>query len=180
MAIGHELESRLQEVESRIKELNKILGVGSFVADEEAHPEYFRLASPGAREVHVIELDAAAGSGSDELGERVVGRVWFRRDWLDGHGLDPTQCRVIGVRGESMEPTLPDGCSILVDLSSRRRYDGRVYVIRMADGVVVKRLKHGELGGSWLIVSDHPAWEDRPWPEGTQVIGRVHWMAGEL
>ena len=36
------------------------------------------------------------------------------------NGLVASQCKVIGVKGESMEPTLTDGCSILIDLNRRR------------------------------------------------------------
>ena len=97
---------------------------------------------PGARQIEVRELAAAAGGGAMELDETTVtSRIAFRRDWLERHGIDPTRCAVIGVAGESMEPTLPDGCSILVDRSRRRRLVGRVYVVRSPDeGIVVKRL----------------------------------------
>ena len=52
---------------------------------------------PGARPVDVVELAATAGGGAEALGEEVAGCVWFRRDWLDCHGLDPAQCMVIRV-----------------------------------------------------------------------------------
>ena len=46
-----------------------------------------------------------------------------------------------------MEPTLPDGCSILVDRSRRRRLGGHVYVVRSPDdGLVVKRLDKDKAG----------------------------------
>ncbi len=101
------------------------------------------------RPVEVVELAAAAGGGGEALDETVTGRVWFRRDWLDAHAMDPAQCVVIGVRGDSMEPTLTEGCSILVDRARRQRRGGRIYVLRTADGVVVKRLRReaGQLGG---------------------------------
>ena len=55
---------------------------------------------PGARSVGTREVEAAAGGGAVNLDEAPVkGPVWFRRDWLDGHGIDPTRCVVISVRG---------------------------------------------------------------------------------
>ena len=126
----------------------------------------------------VAELAAAAGSGAEALDETVTGQLWFRRNWLDKSGLDATQCVVISVRGESMEPTLPDGCSILVDRSRTRRLSGHVYVLRTDEGIVVKRLAHGADG--WVLASDHPAWKDRDWPDEGEVIGEVRWMARGL
>ena len=54
-------------------------------------------------------------------------------------GLDPAQCAVLRVQGESMAPTLPAGSSILIDRSRTRRRDGQTFVVRAADGLVVKR-----------------------------------------
>lgn len=132
-----------------------------------------------ARAMGAIEIEAAAGGGAVNLDEAPIrGRVWFRRDWLDSHGLDPTQCMVIAVRGESMEPTLPDGCSILVDRQRKRRRDRGIFVIDTEDGLIVKRL--GKEGRRWLLISDHEAWPAEPWPPGAQPVGRVIWMARTL
>ena len=135
---------------------------------------------PGARQIEVRELAAAAGGGALELDEAVTGHLAFQRTWLERHGIDPTRCTVIGVKGESMEPTLPDGCSILVDRSRRRRLVGRIYVVRSPDeGIVVKRLAKDD-GGGWLLGSDHPAWKPVPWPDGADIIGAVRWFAKML
>lgn len=133
----------------------------------------------GARPVDVVELAAAAGGGAEAASEEVVGRLWFRRDWLDRRGLDPARCAVIGVTGESMEPSLPDGCSILVDRARTRRRRGRVYVIRTEDGLIAKRAGKDD-GGGWLLESDHPAWEPVPWPDDAEVVGEVVWAARSL
>ena len=130
------------------------------------------------RPVEVIEVAAAAGGGAETYDETVVGRLWFRRDWLERNAIDPTQCHVISVRGESMEPTLPNGCSILVDRSQgrRQRRDGNIFVMRTEDGLVVKRASREE-DGRWVIESDNPAWEAAPWSEDTEIIGEVRWAA---
>ena len=127
--------------------------------------------------VDVTEVAAAAGGGAVIFDETVVGRLWFRRDWLARHAIDPKQCNVISVRGESMEPTLPDGCSILVDRSQgrRRRRVGRILVMRTADGLVAKRVGRDE-EGNWLIESEHPAWPPVPWSDTTEIVGEVRWL----
>ena len=134
-------------------------------------------APPGTRQIEVRELAVAAGGGALELDETVTSRLAFRRDWLERHQIDPTRCTVIGVKGESMEPTLPDGCSILVDRGRRRRLAGRIYVVRSPDeGIVVKRMDKDD-SGAWLLDSDHPEWDPVPWPSNAEMIGEVRWVA---
>ena len=111
--------------------------------------------------------------------ERITGRVKFRREWLARHGLPAAECRLIRVLGESMEPTLVDGCSILVNQANRRRRAGRIYVVRTEDGLVVKRAGK-DRADTWLLVSDNPnkqAWPTVPWPDDAPVIGEVKWAA---
>ena len=121
------------------------------------------------------ELQAAAGSGALDLDETVTGYVYFRADWLRRHQLDPSRCSVIGVMGESMEPTLTEGCSILLDHQSQELRDGRIFVVRTSSGVVVKRIGKDSVGGR-LLLSDHAAWEPEPLPADALVIGEVRWM----
>ena len=134
---------------------------------------------PGTRLVAVRGLAAAAGGGAADMDEAVAGYVGFRRDWLERHALDPAQCSVIEVTGESMEPTLPQGCSILLDHRRRLPRGGRIYAIRSGDGLVVKRAGKADDGGL-LMVSDHPAWPAAPWPADAAVVGEVRWMARTL
>ena len=133
---------------------------------------------PGARPVDVHGLRAAAGGGALVEGEEVRSQAWFRRDWLDRHGLDPTRCLIVDVAGGSMEPVLPDGCSVLVDRNRRRRYVGRIYLARTDEGLVVKRAGKDE-GGGWLLTSESDAPEHAPipWPADAETIGEVRWMA---
>ena len=131
---------------------------------------------PGARSVGTREVAAAAGGGAVNLDEAPVkGPVWFRRDWLDGHGMDPTRCVVISVRGESMEPTLPAGSKILVDRDRTRRRAGRIFVVTTDEGLVVKRLERR--GRQWFLASDHPSWQPMPWPREAEVVGEVRWAS---
>ena len=131
---------------------------------------------PGARSVGTREVAAAAGGGTVNLDDAPVkGPVWFRRDWLDGQGMDPTRCVVISVRGESMEPTLPAGSKILVDRDRTRRRAGRIFVVATGEGLVVKRLERR--GRQWFLASDHPSWQPVPWPREAEVIGEVRWAS---
>ena len=131
-----------------------------------------------ARQVEVRELAAAAGGGAVELEEQVVGFVSFQRSWLDSHGLDPTRCTVITITGDSMEPSLPNGSKILVDRAQCTLHEGRIYVVRSEEGLIVKRA--ALLGGRWSLRSDNSVYQDRPWSEEAVVIGEVRWVARTL
>ena len=128
------------------------------------------------RPVEVLEVAGAGGVGAEVYDETPVGLLWFRNDWLKRHSIDPMQSNIITVRGESMEPTLPDGCSILVDKQRRTPLEGRIYVMRTEEGLVVKRLDRDEMG-RWAIVSDNPDWDPVPMLYGTDIVGEVRWSA---
>ena len=121
----------------------------------------------------VREVRPAAGSGAEVFGEEVVGYVPFRRNWLAHHGIDPAQADIVQVSGPSMEPTLPDGCSILVDRSRRELQPKCIYVLRNEDGLVVKRVDRNRDG--WWVISDNPAWLPVMLTEETDIVGEVRW-----
>ena len=74
---------------------------------------------PGARPIAVHRLQTAAGSGALDLDEAVKSYAYFRHEWLSSQGLVANRCSIIGVMGESMAPTLPEGCVILLDRNRR-------------------------------------------------------------
>ena len=123
----------------------------------------------------VREVRPAAGSGADVFGEEVVGYVPFRVDWLKERSIDPAQADVVQVSGESMEPTLLDGCSILVDRNRRELQPKCIYVLRNEDGLVVKRVDRNREG--WWVISDNPAWLPVMLTEDTDIVGEVRWSA---
>ncbi len=132
-----------------------------------------------ARPIAIMEVESAAGAGAEVLSEDIKGYAWFRSSWLAAHALDPEQCVIIRVSGESMEPTLVDGASILVDRNRTHRRAGYIYVIRTNDGLVAKRLDQDK-EGTWLLNSDHPKWPPIPWSNDMEIIGQILWTARTL
>ncbi|MCY4004167.1 MAG: S24 family peptidase [Rhodospirillales bacterium] len=115
------------------------------------------------------------GGGGEIDSERVRGLVWFTLSWPARLGLDATKCAIIRGRGESMEPTLPDGCSILFDRNRRERREGGIYLMRTSGGLIVKRA--AKRGGGWELTSGNPAVEPEPWPAEAEAVGEVVWAA---
>ena len=136
-------------------------------------------APPDARPIAIMEVESAAGAGAEVLSEDIKGYAWFRSSWLAAHALDPKQCVIIRVAGESMEPTLMDGASILVDRNRTRRRAGHIYVIRTDDGLVAKRLVRDE-ASTWFLNSDYPKWPPIPWSNDMEIIGQILWTARTL
>ena len=107
---------------------------------------------------------------------KVLGKEWFQDEWLEEHEIDPQQSFICSVQGKGMEPTLVDGCSILVDRKRREPHEGRIYVMQTEEGLVVKRVGK-DVKGRWLVVSDNPDWPPAPLLYGTDIIGEVRWSA---
>ena len=126
-----------------------------------------------------IKQPAAAAGDKEEPNEAVAGYITFTRSWLDRHGLYPQQCTIVGVKGESMAPTLPDGSAILVDRNREQLKEGRIFVLQTDDGMMVKRVDR-DSGGSWRLISDNPAWGPTPWPVGAKVFGEVRWVGKQV
>jgi phage repressor protein C with HTH and peptisase S24 domain len=82
-----------------------------------------------------------------------------------------------------MAPTLNAGDDILVDTGDAgdRLRDG-IYVLRIDDSVVVKRLALNPMGRRATIQSDNPAYPD--WPDcgldEISCIGRVIWSGRKI
>ena len=131
------------------------------------------------RSVEILELASAAGDGTEVYDENPISVMWFQEDWLRKKGIDPTWCNVINVAGDSMEPTLPDGCSILVDRSRTELHNHHIYVMRNEDGLIVKRVQHSPKHG-WLLISDNRTWPPEVMDKDTDIIGEVKWYAVTL
>ena len=144
--------------------------------------EIFRQRDEDNDEVAISEIDTSAGAGAVANDEKVTGHMKFPSRWLRRRGIRSAVARIIRVTGDSMEPTLPNRSAILVDLGSNTLQDGKVFVIRIGDDLIVKRTVLDPEAG-WLLVSDSSAkeiWATRPWPEDAQIIGEVKWVGRAL
>ena len=120
-----------------------------------------------------IDIETASWSG-DIDGKRAKSKIAFPSEWLRERSLQPENCRVIDILGESMEPTLPDGCSILIHLLYKRRRSNAIYLVWIDDELVVKRAVHDRAG--WLLVNDNPDKASFPtlaWPGNARMVGEA-------
>lgn len=138
----------------------------------------------GMVEIPVLDVEASAGFGAVASSETAHTRFGFDERWLRHlTSAKSASLSIVGVKGDSMEPTLSDGDEVLVDASDHgsRLRDG-IYVLRADDALVVKRIAIKPGGRQITIASDNPAyptWHDMDRSE-VHVVGRVIWFGRAL
>lgn len=134
----------------------------------------------GLVEIPILDVDASAGFGAIAESEAAHTRFGFDERWLGKlTRAKSASLSIIHVHGESMEPTLRDGDEVLVDASDQgaRLRDG-IYVLRIDDALVVKRVTMQPGGRHMTISSDnasYPSWTDID-RATVHVVGRVIWF----
>ena len=136
--------------------------------------------------VSVKRHPVAVSAGPGAVVAEELGKPYFAFDerWLKAlTSTRPAKLSIVRVEGDSMSPTLNAGDEILVDLGDcgDRLRDG-IYVIRVDDSVVVKRLALHPMGRRVTVQSDNPAYPD--WPDcdldEINCIGRVIWAGRKV
>ena len=138
----------------------------------------------GLRSVKRHPVLVSAGPGAvvtEELGKPCFA---FDERWLRSLTASPADnLSIVRVEGDSMAPTLSAGDDILVDLgdSADSLRDG-IYVLRIDDALVVKRIALKPVGRRLTVQSDNPAYPD--WPDCTlkdiKPVGRVIWSGRRI
>lgn len=131
---------------------------------------------------HPVMVSAGPGAiVTEELGKPYFA---FDERWLKALTPSaPANLSIVRVEGDSMAPTLNAGDDILVDLgdAAERLRDG-IYVLRIDDALVVKRIALNPVGRRLTVQSDNPAYPD--WPDcgldDIKPIGRVIWSGRRI
>lgn len=133
--------------------------------------------------IPAYDVRASAGDGAYVDEEQRIGDFAFRRDWLREKGLQEKDLALVRADGDSMEPAISDGDLLLVDMSQKSLAKEGIFVVRLDDRLVAKRLQLDFTGGVY-IKSENPAYEtihlgqeDR---ERLDVVGRVVWAGVEF
>ena len=158
---------------------------GDLTADTAQRPvHYLTEQSPPAyggeaREAQLPDLvrfDMTDGAGKRLSAEGGEDSLWMSRALLEKQGLDPARCSAARVGDDSMEPTIPNGCGVLVDHTRTDWQPPCITVVRTGERAIVRRAALDE-DGQRLMRSDHPGWPDVPLPEGAEIVGQVRWVS---
>lgn len=133
---------------------------------------------PERQEATLLAADPAAGTAPAEelpLKPDTVAGLGFCRFWLSKHGMDATSMAGLYMSGNSMEPTIASGDTILVNISQRDIVDGDIYALRSKNTVLIKRIQN-ELDGHLLLLSDNTIFKPvEVLRADIDIIGRVVW-----
>ncbi|WP_457825082.1 S24 family peptidase, partial [Staphylococcus aureus] len=128
-------------------------------------------------EIRKVKLRLSAGiTGFDAIPDIEDGRpITFRKEWLIKKGYAAEKLIAIGVKGESMEPTMSGGDTVVINIADTIPKDGKTYAVNLDGEAVIKRMSRRF--GRWFLVSDNPDQQRYHPHECTQgnciVIGRV-------
>jgi phage repressor protein C with HTH and peptisase S24 domain len=139
-----------------------------------------------AREVHqryytegpLREATGSMGGGSTETGTRTVTYLSFRTEWIRAKG-NPGYMSVIRAFGDSMAPTISDGCVVLIDESRRQFVANKVYYIRHNGQLYIKRLA-GNANDIRIVSDQDQSGVSVRADDDFEIIGRCIWMARDI
>ena len=127
--------------------------------------------------IPMYDVEVSAGRGIDAYGAAAPKTyLAFRKDWLRARGLFADSLNCVTARGDSMEPTISNKDTLLVNTARSNPVDGRIYVIRSEETLWVKRVQR-QLDGSLLLISDNESYPpmhlDLRNHENIEIIGQV-------
>jgi len=126
----------------------------------------------------------SAGPGAAVGEEVVTASIPFSRRYLEvALRAAPDDVAMGQADGDSMLPTIADKDLLMVHLGRRRIADGKIFVLRLGNELVVKRVQR-EIDGSLLLISDNKAYPERRLTQAeadqVDVIGRLIWSGGPI
>lgn len=128
-------------------------------------------------------VQVVAGHGSLVGNESPTRELAFQRTWLRYRGLHESHLALVFAKGDSMEPTISDNETLMVDTSEQKLRDGHIYVIRNGDHLLVKRIQTLWNDGVQLLSDnkEYPPQEiSRSDLNSLEVIGKVVWVGKDL
>lgn len=121
----------------------------------------------------------SAGNGVSECTQYYGPKRRFSRSMLRRHGVNITDALVIKIVGDSMDPVLPDGSTVGIDMSKTNIIDGKMYAIEQGDMLRIKRLYKLPGGGIRIrsyntddYPDEHLTFEET---KDLKILGKIWW-----
>lgn len=168
---------RLPSVD-RIEALANFLGLDFYLGPPRAKLSEAQGIGPDFVRVPRYDARLAAGPGAGNANELPSSSLAFRTDWLARIGINPRDCCIVAVSGESMEPTLYDGDLVMIDRKLQSWRTNRLFAFVNSDGdAQVKRVR--VLQSSLVLQSDNRDFEpvvvSGRDADQLSIIGQVVW-----
>jgi len=127
-----------------------------------------------------IRLSAGASGFAVDYENHDAPPIFFRKEWFSKNDFIPEKLIALIVQGNSMEPGLCDGDTVVVNTADQKPMDGEVFAINYEGELLIKRLRRD--AGEWWISSDNPdkrRYQDKKCDEHVFVIGRIVYKGSE-
>ncbi|MCP3944620.1 MAG: LexA family transcriptional regulator [Desulfobacteraceae bacterium] len=132
------------------------------------------------KQIPKVAARLSAGTGSFECDQQICEYLSFQSSWLARKGSAASMV-AMEVFGNSMEPVIREGDTVLIDQSQNNIIAGAIYAVGVEDTILVKRLeKHPD---KLVLSSDNkefaPIYLDAPSLSKVRILGRVIWSCRE-
>ncbi len=132
-------------------------------------------------QVPKIKARLSAGGGSFETEPEIKEFYSFRKDWLSKKGKARDMV-LMDIFGNSMEPELKEGDTVLIDQSQNAVLAGAIYAVGLADTIVVKRLE--KRPKELVLLSENERYPMIRFRDeemnSVRIIGKVIWICREM
>ncbi|MDO6708127.1 S24 family peptidase [Photobacterium sp. 1_MG-2023] len=132
----------------------------------------------------LYEVEVSAGHGALVVSEEKSSDIVFSESFINNEiGVNANNIFLMPVKGDSMYPTLKNGCLVMVNRVDQFTGDG-IYVFRFEGQLMVKRLQFSKHGLS--VTSDNDSYQ--PWEltkdeiisSDFEVVGEVVWSGQRM
>jgi phage repressor protein C with HTH and peptisase S24 domain len=128
-----------------------------------------------------VKARLCAGGGSFEVGSEIEDYYAFQKAWLSTKGT-VSKMVLMDTFGNSMEPEIKDGDTVLIDEAQKDVLAGAIYAVGIDDTIMVKRVeKHPH---KLVLLSDNrdysPIYLSGNEIDSVRIIGKVIWICRQL
>jgi len=137
--------------------------------------------APKYKSVPYVKARLCAGDGSFEVDETIHDYWMFRAGWLNHKG-SAAHMILMDIYGNSMEPELKHGDTVMIDTSQKDILAGSISAVGIDDTIMVKRVeKHP---GKLVLRSDNkdyePIYLSLEEMDSFRIIGKVIWISRDV
>lgn len=165
-----------EEDDNQVKESNAV-----WEGDIEPWDSSTPLADDEVELPFFTEVELAAGDGSTQVQENQGCKLRFAKSTLRRTNVAPANAACVKVKGNSMEPVLPEGSTIGIDTASKSIVDGKMFAIDHDGMLRVKRLYRIPGGGIRLRSYNDEEYPDEMYKgddmKQIKIIGKVFWYS---
>lgn len=128
--------------------------------------------------IEKVKAKPAAGHGSFDTSADLEGLYSFRSDWLRKKG-SPKNLVLMDVMGDSMQPHILDGDTVMIDQSKTDLMPNKIYAVRVEDLIYLKCIDMEP--GKFILRSYNPNYApivieiDYLGENSFKILGRVVW-----